>query len=77
MVQMSVALLDYILCHYDFFNLINCFHYRFSAMVQWMDAVDNSIKNILKELATAEEFEKEKSVFQVRLPNYEILHEYV
>lgn len=34
-------------------------------MVQWMDAVDISIKNLLKELATDEEFEKEKAVFQV------------
>lgn len=34
-------------------------------MVKWMDAVDVSVKNILKELATAEEFEKEKVVFQV------------
>lgn len=38
-------------------------------MVQWMDAVDNSIKNLLKELATAEEFEREKVVFQVCLKN--------
>lgn len=41
--------------------------YRFSSMVQWMDAVDSSIKNLLKELATAEEFEREKVVFQVHL----------
>lgn len=39
-------------------------------MVQWMDAVDNSIKNLLKDLATAEEFEREKAIFQVK----EILH---
>ncbi|XP_039285327.1 nesprin-1-like [Nilaparvata lugens] len=37
---------------------------RFSDMVRWMDTVDNSVKNILKELATAEEFEKEKIIFQ-------------
>lgn len=36
-------------------------------MVQWMDAVDSSIKNLLKELASAEEFEREKVVFQVYL----------
>lgn len=34
-------------------------------MVKWMDSVDASVKNLLKELATAEEFEKERSVFQV------------
>lgn len=30
-----------------------------------MDTVDLSIKNLLKELATAEEFEKERLTFQV------------
>lgn len=34
-------------------------------MTSWMDAVDASIRNILKELSTAEEFEKEKAIFQV------------
>lgn len=34
-------------------------------MVEWMNAVDNSVKSLLKELATAEEFEREKAIFQV------------
>ncbi|XP_075225316.1 muscle-specific protein 300 kDa isoform X2 [Lycorma delicatula] len=42
----------------------NVYRKKFADMVKWMDAVDNSVKNILKELATAEEFEKEKAVFQ-------------
>lgn len=34
-------------------------------MVQWMDHVDSILKNILHEVNTLEEFEKEKTVFQV------------
>lgn len=34
-------------------------------MVQWMDHVDSILKTILHEVNTLEEFEKEKTVFQV------------
>jgi hypothetical protein len=34
-------------------------------MVQWMDKVDVSLQNIMKEVNTLEEFEKERAVFQV------------
>jgi nesprin-1 len=34
-------------------------------MVQWMDKVDISLQNIMKEVNTLEEFEKERAVFQV------------
>ncbi|XP_024081429.1 nesprin-1 [Cimex lectularius] len=37
---------------------------KFAELEKWMDTVDNSIKNLLKELATAEEFEKERHIFQ-------------
>jgi nesprin-1 len=36
-------------------------------MVQWMDKVDISLLNIMKEVNTLEEFEKERAVFQVCL----------
>jgi nesprin-1 len=36
-------------------------------MVQWMDKVDINLQNIVKEVNTLEEFEKERAVFQVRL----------
>jgi len=36
-------------------------------MVQWMDMVDISLQNIMKEVTTLEEFEKERAVFQVCL----------
>lgn len=38
---------------------------QFQEMVQWMDKVDQNIKNILKQAETIEEFEKERSIFQV------------
>jgi len=34
-------------------------------MVQWMDMVDISLQNIVKEVNSLEEFEKERAVFQV------------
>lgn len=36
-------------------------------MVQWMDKVDINLQNIVKEVNTLEEFEKERVVFQVCL----------
>lgn len=41
------------------------YHTRFENIVRWMDSVDDSLKNILKDVNTMEEFEKEKIVFQV------------
>lgn len=32
----------------------------------WMDSVDENIKVVLQDLTTAEEFEKQKSTFQVK-----------
>lgn len=34
-------------------------------MVRWMDQVDSTLRTILKEVNSLEEFEKEKSIFQV------------
>lgn len=39
---------------------------RFEEMVQWMDKVDQNIKSLLRQVDTIEEFEKERSTFQVR-----------
>lgn len=38
---------------------------RFSEMESWMDMVDKSLKNIVNEVNSFEEFEKERVVFQV------------
>jgi nesprin-1 len=40
-------------------------------MVRWMDTVDQSLKNIMREVNTIDEFEKEKVIFQV---NFNISH---
>ncbi|KAK2588097.1 hypothetical protein KPH14_004158 [Odynerus spinipes] len=37
---------------------------KFDEMVQWMDHVDSTLKTILHEVNTLEEFEKEKVIFQ-------------
>ncbi|KAK3930234.1 Nesprin-1 [Frankliniella fusca] len=37
---------------------------KFTDMVRWMDAVDRSLENVLKDLLTIEEFESERAVFQ-------------
>jgi len=42
------------------------YHLKFNDMVNWMNGVDQSLKNIVNEVNTMEEFEKEKVVFQVR-----------
>ncbi|KAJ8895762.1 hypothetical protein PR048_001100 [Dryococelus australis] len=38
---------------------------KFSEMVKWMDSVDESLKRIVTEVNSLEEFEKERTVFQV------------
>jgi hypothetical protein len=45
---------------------------RFLEMVQWMDMVDISLQNIMKEVNMLEEFEKERVVFQVCLCFFKI-----
>ncbi|XP_008555407.1 muscle-specific protein 300 kDa isoform X6 [Microplitis demolitor] len=37
---------------------------RYDEMVRWMDQVDSTLRTILKEVNSLEEFEKEKSIFQ-------------
>lgn len=41
------------------------YHEKFEAMVKWMDLVDSTLKNIMNDVNSMEEFEKEKAVFQV------------
>lgn len=43
------------------------YHEKFNAMNSWMDTVDRSLKSIVQEVNTSEEFEKERLVFQVRV----------
>lgn len=43
----------------------NTYHERFATMVVWMNHVDNTLKNILTDINSVEEFEKEKAIFQV------------
>ncbi|XP_033150837.1 nesprin-1 [Drosophila busckii] len=40
------------------------YHQKFDEMIGWMNSVDQSLKNIVNEVNTMEEFEKEKVVFQ-------------
>lgn len=46
---------------------------RFTDMVKWMDAVDRSLENVLKDLLTIEEFESERAVFQVRTSKFIVI----
>lgn len=41
------------------------YHQKFSEMINWMDVVDGSLKNIIKEVNSMDEFERERVVFQV------------
>lgn len=45
--------------------MLKYFLYRVQEVDVWMDSVDESIKRILQKLSIAEDFEKEKSLFQV------------
>lgn len=53
------------------------YHQKFEQMEFWMDHVDETMGNIVKEVNSAEEFEKQKAVFQVCLTfksfNYQII----
>lgn len=52
---------------FSFLNyIVNICTFRFDEMVHWMDHVDNILRTILREVNTLEEFEKEKTIFQVR-----------
>lgn len=42
------------------------YQFRFDEMVRWMDHVDSNLRTILHEVNTLEEFETEKTIFQVR-----------
>lgn len=39
-------------------------------MVHWMDHVDSTLRTILREVNTLEEFEKEKTIFQVNFGHF-------
>jgi hypothetical protein len=43
-------------------------------MVKWMDSVDQSLKNIMREVNTLEEFEREKAIFQVIVLRFRSSH---
>lgn len=43
------------------------YKFKFDDLQKWMDAVDISVERLLKGLLNDEEFEKEKSIFQVCL----------
>lgn len=45
----------------------NHYHEQFVEMQHWMDVVDESLKTIIKEVESMDEFERERVVFQVRL----------
>lgn len=43
-------------------------------MVHWMDHVDSTLRTILHEVNTLEEFEKEKTIFQVSIGQFQFGH---
>lgn len=43
------------------------YHEKFGEMINWMDVVDASLKNIIKEVNSMDEFERERVVFQVNI----------
>lgn len=47
------------------------YHSKFEAMNNWMNTVDNTLKSIVQEVGTSEEFEKERLVFQVSIYLYD------
>ncbi|XP_057659189.1 muscle-specific protein 300 kDa isoform X4 [Diorhabda carinulata] len=40
------------------------YHTKFEEMSKWMDSVDDTLKNILNDVSSMEEFEKERTIFQ-------------
>lgn len=58
-----------------FYN--NIFSERFDEMVRWMDHVDDTLRIMLQEVSSLEEFEQEKSVFQVKIKFYTYFHSYL
>lgn len=42
---------------------------KFNEMVRWMDSVDDALKNILTDVSTPEEFDREIAAFKVRYIN--------
>lgn len=46
------------------------YHSKFEAMHNWMDTVDSTLKTIVQEVSTSEEFEKERLVFQVSTTSF-------
>ena len=53
------------------------YHQKFNEMVNWMDMVDKSLKNIVNEVNSMEEFERERVVFQVSVCNLLKLNLYI
>jgi len=53
-------------------NQLQDYKAKFTDLEKWMDAVDVSVERLLKGLLTDEEFEEEKSTFQVNI----IFHKY-
>lgn len=53
------------------------YYLRFDEMVRWMDHVDSNLRTILHEVNTLEEFETEKTIFQVRNIFIHIFKEYL
>lgn len=47
-------------------NQLQDYKSKFNDLEKWMDAVDVSVERLLKGLLNDEEFEKEKSIFQVK-----------
>jgi len=47
-------------------NQFHDYKYKFDDLEKWMNAVDVSVERLLKGLLNDDEFEKEKSMFQVK-----------
>lgn len=53
-------------------NQLQDYKAKFFDLEQWMNAVDVSVERLLKGLLNDEEFEKEKSIFQVKFEFYKL-----
>lgn len=51
-------------------NQLQDYKAKFTDLEKWMNAVDISVERLLKGLLNDEEFEKEKSIFQVNIKFY-------
>lgn len=53
------------------------YHKKFTDMSKWMDDVDSALKDILSDVKSIEEFEQQKSIFQVSIIIFFCRHDFI